>query len=863
MERSNPKESAHVAWVKLWMRYSVFIMVLLGMTHATAYAPSGTFLVDDSIETVSLAIDEQLPTYIESGQVDVANWQQWPFTIDDFEPSVHSGPEAYWYRLTFTAHDSLTLPVVLHLSVESYIFKHLDFYIMEGARTLKHVDKGLQTGTFDAYFDGINIAFTLNPKQTVTVLVRKQTDAMAILPMQLHGDLAFNYAQEKRFMFWGAFIAIQLALAVYNAMIFLMRPGRAYFWYLAFHCCAFLSLASAYGFGFKIWSIDVQRVLGLHSITWTFPLAILVIQFLRAFINTREHAPTFEKLLRILIPVQMVLFLVFLFVPHFYVIPLYQISVLCVLFCVLGASIVALRNGFRPARYYLLAWVFTAIGAFVEVFTFSGMLPANMYTMHAFGIGLVCELLLLSLGLGDRIQFIERKMMDQAYTDPHTQSPNFSFFKGLLPQQMAVLSQQYSNIHVLVIEFKGFREMVGVLGPDILDEAYEKHVRQLEHFVSKASWGVPLLTPAGARSFMVTLPGDQGMLLVNPSERAGYGLPEICKELLRCSTEPITVQGLHSQLSLHIGCASLQQCQGSLAESYRQAQVALLTTHNEGSDFCVYQPEQGEYIKHQIALLSELREAITANSLEIFIQPQFNLQTGVIAGGEVLVRWHHQGRGTISPGIFVPLAEQGGMIFDITRLVIWKSFKALSRLNCGGELTLSLNISALDMRDERLLPLISQAVQRYKINPQHVVLEITESALMMDPDSFLRRLASLQGMGFKIAIDDFGTGYSSMAYLQQIKAKEIKIDMQFVRDIDRSETNRSIVRSVIQLARATGARTVAEGIESDDELSVIKSLNCDYAQGFLWSEAISVDEFISKYRGDLNGQLPVAVTPVA
>ncbi|HEX4939682.1 MAG TPA: EAL domain-containing protein, partial [Candidatus Kapabacteria bacterium] len=286
-----------------------------------------------------------------------------------------------------------------------------------------------------------------------------------------------------------------------------------------------------------------------------------------------------------------------------------------------------------------------------------------------------------------------------------------------------------------------------------------------------------------------------------------------------------------------------------------QPQVALLTAQRNRQSAALYSNEQDSFIKHRLSVLSELRQAIAREQLSIYIQPQLRVRDQLLVGGEVLVRWHHDRDGYISPGVFIPLAEQSQLIFDITRQVLLQSCQWLQRQqSLPQDFHLSVNLSALDINDRRLLPFIEYCMTEYHVDRRRILFEVTESAVMDDPERFLGVIRQLHELGFKIAIDDFGTGYSSMSYLQQMNADEIKIDIRFVRNIHLSPTNQNIVKAIVQLARATHAYTVAEGIETEAELNMLRALECNIAQGFLWSAAVPAEEFSQRF---LAGSRPV------
>ena len=257
----------------------------------------------------------------------------------------------------------------------------------------------------------------------------------------------------------------------------------------------------------------------------------------------------------------------------------------------------------------------------------------------------------------------------------------------------------------------------------------------------------------------------------------------------------------------------------------------------------------------RVSMISDLQMAINQDDLDIYIQPQINLTTDKICGGEILLRWNHAEKGPIPPVRFIPLAEQSGLVYQITQLVFIKSCQWLAHLKehnlLQKDFTLSVNLSALDMAEPKLIAFIKECLKRFQLESRYFILEVTESAVMDNPELFIATINEMKSIGFKISIDDFGTGYSSMLYLQNIDPDEIKIDMAFVRDIHLNPRKQHIVRAIIQLAHSNNATIVAEGIENEHELNFIIDLHCDYAQGYHWCPAIPLADFEQQYLSPL------------
>ena len=278
----------------------------------------------------------------------------------------------------------------------------------------------------------------------------------------------------------------------------------------------------------------------------------------------------------------------------------------------------------------------------------------------------------------------------------------------------------------------------------------------------------------------------------------------------------------------------------------------LLSNQYSHKTWQFYQQQHDIFIADRSDLIRDLEVAIRHKQLVVYIQPQFTLGDHGPAGGEILLRWHHQEKGFISPQKFIPLAEQSKLIFPITKFVIEEAclwLKDLKEINPDfyKNFRISVNISALDIAEPRLISFLQNTLFYHGIDNNKIMLEVTESAAANNAELFLSTIHKLKVLGFPISIDDFGTGYSSMQYLQTMEADEIKLDMAFIRDIDKNPTSQKIAKAIIDLAHSTGAHTLAEGIESEEELECLKRLKCQQAQGFYWSPAISLSQFEKEY----------------
>jgi EAL domain-containing protein (putative c-di-GMP-specific phosphodiesterase class I) len=258
----------------------------------------------------------------------------------------------------------------------------------------------------------------------------------------------------------------------------------------------------------------------------------------------------------------------------------------------------------------------------------------------------------------------------------------------------------------------------------------------------------------------------------------------------------------------------------------------------------VYQHGRDLAHQRQVRLIRDLRRAAANNELSLHYQPKLDLRDKQVRQAEALLRWQHPQLGNVSPGEFIELAERTGSIQTLTRWVIEEGIRQLSEWNARGLVVqLSLNISADDLLGADLHERVLRLLDLYGIAAEQLIFEITESAIMREPEKALKVLNSLRDSGISLSVDDFGTGYSSLAHLKRLPVQELKIDQSFVRNLDETSEDAVIVRSTIEMSHNLGLKVVAEGVEYEHSLRLLERWNCDTAQGYLISRPLTAAAF--------------------
>ena len=261
-------------------------------------------------------------------------------------------------------------------------------------------------------------------------------------------------------------------------------------------------------------------------------------------------------------------------------------------------------------------------------------------------------------------------------------------------------------------------------------------------------------------------------------------------------------------------------------------------------------------------LETDLRECLNKKTMEVYLQPIFCVQELHVCGFEALARWSHPQLGIISPGDFIPIAEDTGMIVELGRQILTRACRAVAYWNRarGSRLTLSVNVSARQFSNPDLLPGILEILVQTGMDPHLLILEVTESVLVVGDSSVAQVLSEAQRHGLQISLDDFGTGYSSLSHLLNFPTDEIKIDCTFVQGLDRDGRRAELVRTVLHLGRSLNKRVIAEGVEKSEELAALRDMGCEYVQGYLFSKPFPAEELGTAPVGDLSQFLEAAST---
>ncbi len=423
----------------------------------------------------------------------------------------------------------------------------------------------------------------------------------------------------------------------------------------------------------------------------------------------------------------------------------------------------------------------------------------------------------------------EEQLLYQSQHDALTDLPNRILLMERLEQAITTSRQEEKYVALVMMDLDHFKEINDTFGHahgDLLLQQVAERLRQ----------------SAGETATVARLGGDEFALLLAVTGKAET--LQIVEKVRVSLDAEFTIRGYPLRVEASMGIALYPEHGQDALTLLRRSDMALYSAKRAHENYAFYDAANDQYSPRRLALIGALRKAITSNELILYYQPKADTRTGFVQGVEALLRWQHPIYGFLSPDLFIPLAEQTGLITPLSAWVLETALKQCREwLRSGLELSISVNLSMWNLRDVALPDTIATLLQTYCIPAPLLCIELTESAVMADTERTLDVLSRLSALGVQISIDDFGTGYSSLFYLKRLPVNELKIDRSFVQHMSDVEADAAIVRSTVELAHSLGLHVVAEGVEDQTTWQLLRTLGCDTVQGYYMSRPLPSHDF--------------------
>jgi diguanylate cyclase (GGDEF)-like protein/PAS domain S-box-containing protein len=431
----------------------------------------------------------------------------------------------------------------------------------------------------------------------------------------------------------------------------------------------------------------------------------------------------------------------------------------------------------------------------------------------------------------DEIKTAER-IQHLAYYDPLTNLPNRALLSDRLDLAIAHAKRAGCKCAVLFLDMDRFKNINDALGHSIGDQLLKSVAIRLKECVREVDT-------------VARMGGDEFIVILDGMAETGSIMP-VARKMLHSLSQPYEVEGHSIRATPSIGI-SVYPDDGTDHESLiMNADSAMYHAKENGrNDFRFFTPDMKMRVEEKLFIESDLRKALELGQFVLYYQPQVDIRTGHIVGAEALIRWNHPVAGLISPAKFIPVAEESGLIVPLGEWILDEACRQNLAWQKAGlpPISIAVNLSAVQFRQQNLCRLINDTLKSTGLEPHYLELELTEGLVMSNTDSAVETLNCFKEMGVRISIDDFGTGYSSLSYLKHFPIDYLKIDQSFVRDITTNPDDAAITTAIINMAQGLNLKTIAEGVETAEQLTFLRLHSCDVVQGYYFSKPAPAAEF--------------------
>lgn len=425
----------------------------------------------------------------------------------------------------------------------------------------------------------------------------------------------------------------------------------------------------------------------------------------------------------------------------------------------------------------------------------------------------------------------EEQIRYLANYDSLTGLPNRAQLDLQIKNLLSLAKRNDKKITVMFLDLDHFKDINDTLGHSVGDTLLIQASARLQSLLREED----MIARLGGDEFIILLPNIQMS-----------GATQVAQKLLEIFANPFQIKEQELSISASIGIALYPNDGTDFETLYKNADTAMYRAKHEGRNgYCFFTNEMQEHSARNLELSNALRHALEKNQFQLHYQPQISSKDGKIIGAEALLRWHHPDHGNISPLEFIPILEENGLILLIGEWVLRTAVsQAKEWMEQGSQpIIMAVNISAVQFRHLSLPDTVSSILRDVGLSPEYLELELTESVAMHDPQKAIDVMNNLHDRGIRMSIDDFGTGYSSLSHLKKFKVYKLKIDQSFVRDITIDQEDKAIVSAIISMAKRLGLQTIAEGVETAEQLEYLQQEGCDEIQGYFYSKPLSAKEF--------------------
>ncbi|WP_461424832.1 EAL domain-containing protein [Ketobacter sp.] len=714
----------------------------------------------------------------------------------------------------------------------------------------------------------INFALPQDVSGSVNIYIKVWSSTSLQIPLEIWSQSYLIQRQTIEILFWGVYFGVIAALMIYNCFLFLSMRDLAYCFYVMALGSILVIMLAISGLGEQYLWRDPEYTRYVLPVSASLT-GLWLLAFSIFFLHKSNIKPMIYNAMLVQAGLSLLVAFYVLFAPNTGAL-LASIISFSGIIIILVAGVSALMAGVPIARYFVLATTVFGIGAVLYVVNVFGFLPPSRITNHAVQVGSMLEALLLSFALAHRIKE-ERKhkliamekmelaqnamvqvqdhALQQALHDPTTKMPNDSMLSNRI-NQLIDHHSDCDSFALLVLYFPQLKEISSSMGRRLAEGLFGEIVTKLNEELSNDIQSISIEESSGSHLAVMEF---GSLMLLSKTGKEFRSINDFAERILQINESLLDVGGISLRLKAYCGIA-LYPKHGDRADLLIQHACAARDYGLRAYEYLsIYSSEVDTFGRRRLALVGALAQAIKNRELEIHIQPQFECVTGTLCGAEVLARWNSETFGVVAPDEFIEVAEEAGLMAELTKFIVEEAFSLLRRLHEKGVMiSLSINLSVQNLMDPRIVSFVVTCAEAQLISLNDVIFEVTETSMSDDMEAVISNLNQLASTGCRMALDDYGTGYSSLAYLSRMPIQELKIDRSFIGQMQRNTSDYRIVENTVKLARALQIQTVAEGVENENTLGTVTRLGCDRVQGYYLAKPMSLtlfDDWLMKRAG--------------
>ena len=743
------------------------------------------------------------------------------------------GDQTYWHKYTVTNHTSNPEPLTLFL--DNYLITKLDIHVFRDGNNVDNVYLGNSRWAYDLELRALpSYSFEIKPHSTVSFYIRSQSDGSANLPFALFKSQDFNNYKHYLFLLWGTLVGLVCVMAFYNVILYIAVRDVVYVYYVGYIITVLLEMGLLHGFAIYLLPIPIVDFFTKYLTVVHYLIIFFGLLFALKYLRFENDDNLDNKIGKFVAYSMLPIAISTSFLKEYVAVQIYFVVQGFIYIFVFYLLVRKYRENFSWAKYYFISWMPVYLGGAVTPLFLTGYIEYDFWTRNALLIAVMIEASLISMGLASRLRSNEKQIL---YHITHDQTFNIAN-NAMLVQ---ALNNRKNNYAIVVAEIRNYHTFSPYLATNQLKALLIKVAKTVQNELGSRKL---VRIDQHNRQLPFGFIAKEGVLgfCINhdKADRISQALAQLNDVF------PIHYASDKMDLSVHCHFGFALSTDGTHpAHIANKALQILNTARNDVNAYARYTSWIANEEQRKILLVAELLKAIESDSLELFHQPQMALAGNMVCGSETLLRWQHPTLGFIPPDEFVQIAEDTGIIGQLTHWVVKRSFEQHLKINAlGFDQKTSVNLSVYDIIDDGLCSFVIEQAQQLEICPTSIVLEVTETSNIEDSYRFKKNLAMLSDAGFKIAIDDYGTGYSSLNYLSEHSIYELKIDKSLITNLADNPKNELIVNATLSMAKSLNIKVVAEGTEDIAVIDMLRNLDCDIAQGYYFSKPIPIDDYL-------------------